>query len=370
LGKILGVREQQHGLYPLRWLERQQQTSLLGSNYEAVGAVEQAHSPYDGLGAAAKAPFDLNDPEAVAEIKRALVALAERDADPFQGPSDLITETVWKEVDPTSPAWDGQTADEFVAAISRYAPNTGVFGPYMQLGGSKYGEHGIVGGPQPTANGLEIIAGAVETKLNGTPRMSKYLAWRGGMFNPPSMVSKPPPGSVVIPTGDGGRFWDPASYTPTWPDGDPEAVASAAAADAALIECWRGLEKAKSEAARMSWLLACARMGRAVHHAHTLRANVGAPDPKCPPQMKYNRTQGTCTRLPGIIDLPPTEITLESCVSAYMELEGKSEEEARRLCGADARAGAGAVPALALGAAVGLGIWWWQKSHTTTRRKR
>ena len=180
---------------PIEWISREQDVALMG-DYELV-ADDVAFTPYAfdnhaAMGQPGTTPYNLNDPVAITELKMALYELAKRDSDPLRNPENPILETRWRDMildGDYATSWDGASADEFVLAISRYASPSGITGPHMQIAGSRFGK-GILGGPQPTAKGLEVIAGAVNQRLGGLPQMPSYLAWRGGgAFDPPSAWS-------------------------------------------------------------------------------------------------------------------------------------------------------------------------------------
>jgi hypothetical protein len=207
----------------------------------------QLLSPYVGFGAIDK-PFDLKAPGAIQEVKRALVALAAYEADPFRSKEDPATELIWKHIDPTSPSWDPMTAMEYALAVGRYAQEygTGLFDippPYAQMSDP---------GPQPTATGLELLAGAVAQHLGGTPAMPMYLAWRSlgctVCLAPPSKVSGPKPTDPVLPTDDfGTKFLYPP---PAELAKDPEAGAALAKLEAELAGDWKTAMTAKHETER------------------------------------------------------------------------------------------------------------------------
>jgi hypothetical protein len=209
-----------------------------------------------------------------------------------------------------------------------------------------------------------VIAGALQHKLGGQPAMSRYLAWRGGVFLPPSRISMPGPGSIVTPTGRYAQLWDPMGYTPVWPEGAREWVDAAAQIDASLVGCWQQLEamQTSTEEARRQAIEECILSRRLAHHQAALIANQGAPEPECPWPMIYDRVQARCYKPAGVIDLPPVELTDERCVQAYMEIEGKTEDEAKRLCGVStSRAGLGTLGAIVAGVGLGAALWWWQR---------
>lgn len=347
-------------------------------SYGRPGTLERAYNPYarlDALGDTSQ-PFDLRSPAAVLELKHALVALAQHGSDPLKV-SDPIQEDRWKRIQLTGPGaagWEGPAADELVAAISRHAKASGIAPPYIQLGGSSFGKYGIVGGPQPTAHGLEVIAGAVQTLLGGAPQMTQYLAWRDGTFKPPSSVSKPPENAQVNLVEWSHPYWDQESYTPAWPEGDPIYVKAAEQLDDALVACWQQLAEmtdATEEQRRLA-IDECILPVRAQRHEAVLLANKGAPAPSCPTGQRWDKALAQCVVNTGIVDLPP--VGAEECVQAYMELEGKSEAEAREICMAPKRSGAGVLSsaggAVAVGALAGAAIWYMMREQKKRRSLR
>lgn len=351
-----------------------------GSNYEGAWDALRQYSPYqrlDGFGAPVTSdmsqPYDLNTPGSVAEIKRALYELAKRGADPLQNPTDPVTETVWKELEWTGPyadAWTGQASDELVTALSRYAQASEIPGPYIQLGGSNLGKYGIVGGAQPTAAGLEVLAGAVEQRLGGQPIMQKYLEWRGGTFAPPSTVSGPPSDAVVVTSHKHGPFWDPAGYTPAYDKAPAELLAAVAKLDDALVSCLQQQVSLNNETQRQVGINDCLRSVRASRHQVVLEANKAAPAPECPDQQYYDPAQGRCVAYTGIVDLPPPDYL--DCINAYMTIEGKTKAEATEICYHNVEGLTfsktmvrPAKIAIAVGAALGLGFY-----YVSTRRRR
>lgn len=184
-------------------------------------------SPYGLSGA--DTSYDFAAPGAVAEVKRALKALAKAGADPL-GPAnaDKVTETVWQGLDETD-VWDLIAAEEMLLFVSRFknrfmGVNSNV--PYMQTGI-------YPGGPQPTVNGLELLAGTVNERLLGVPKLALYEAWRGGVFAPPSVISRPAVNTPVTPTFN----VQPNVTAPV--DATQEAKAAVALADAALVSAWQ-----------------------------------------------------------------------------------------------------------------------------------
>lgn len=378
--------------------------SMLEQNYVRPDRHERGIA----LGEPTEKPFDLNDPEVMAELKRALVALAQYEVDPFRN-ADPATEMVWKQIvleGPYADAWDGASADEYITAISRYAsePYFKIVGPYFQLGGSRFGRYGIVGGPQPTAAGLEVIAGAVNEKLGGTPKMERYLAWRGGMFAPPSQTSGPPATAVVIPSHKHGPFWQVNGYTPIYPEGDPTWVAAGAEIDDSLVNCWQQLADLPwnaPEATRALLLEDCIATERASHDQAARQANKTAPTPTCPPGQIWDSSASRC-RDGGVIDLPEDTVVLdvpgcvaasmeedhlsreqaekecmEGCVQFFMDKRGRSRAEAEKLCGKKGLSTAAAATTVAVGAVLGVAAYLIHKRHkaqgrplTANRRRR
>jgi hypothetical protein len=200
---------------------------------------------YSGPGLGADLPaYDLNTPGAVQELKRALVALASAESDPFKKSSaHVATEQTWKAI-VDDDTWDGPAAEELLLAISRYR------GAGVQIG-EPYVQQGLQGGPpQPAVNGLELIAGAVRQRLAGVPAMTKYEAWRAQgcllqatCFAPPSAVSKPPSDTPVTRTFQGLRLVPPTDATPA-------SLATLAAADVTQQTLWQLAMKASTEAER------------------------------------------------------------------------------------------------------------------------
>lgn len=362
MAKLLGIRERTGTAgYALSWLD----------GYERPGTAEAEGSPYDytpparALGQPGETPFDLSDPDAVLELKQALYQLALLDADPLRNPVDRIREEAYKRMAMTgryASSWDGPSADEFVMAVSRYAPDSGLTGPFMTLGGSRFGKYGIVGGPQPTAAGLELIAGAVEERLGGYPRMSRYLAWRGGVFDPPSETSGPGADAVVLPIQRHGAAWQRDGYTVVDHDeGVPVWVAQVAEYDEALVECWhKASTLATDESSRWTYYRACMLPLREQRHEAAKRANANMPEPDCPAGYDYDRARAECVKLP---DVPSPETDQSRCIADAMKA-GMSRRQAENKCLLPGQKGPierakSAAPALAVGAAIGLGVWWW-----------
>jgi len=192
-------------------------------------------------------PYDLNIPGAVFEIKRALVALAVFGSDPNLNPDDPIKETIWQRITQDD-SWDSSVADEFVFAMSRYKNLYG--SNQVQQGGSP--PTNMVGGLQPTASGLECLAGAVKQRLGGYPPMTMFLAWRGGTFDPPSSISGPASNAQVIPSVNRGAMASSLDYVPLSPNAIPEEKTSVAILDQQLDACWKMILNASNETDRLT----------------------------------------------------------------------------------------------------------------------
>lgn len=200
-------------------------------------------APYDALGADDEVtPFVLS-PQVVRELKRALRALGEYEADAARSGDDPATELLYKQINPEEsyPYWDPVTADAFALAMSRYKDRW-VDGPWVRT---------TPVGFQPTARGLEVIAGAVRELLGGVPALSTYEAWRGGMFAPPSMLSAPAADAPVVPTFDyGPSFRYPP---PVVLEQHPQLAAALAGVEAGLKQSWLSSLDATDEATRQWW---------------------------------------------------------------------------------------------------------------------
>lgn len=332
-----------------------QQARLL-ANYERPGALERQASPYSAFGQAA-APFDLNG-QATIELKKALVALAALGSDPSRN-ADPITERLWQKImvdGPYADAWEGPAADELVTAIGRYAPSSGVAGPYTFLRASATGRYGINGGPQPTAAGLEVINKALAERLGGNPAMLKYAQWRGWWA--------PSDNAQVLPNTKTGPFWQKDGYTTANESAGTEIVELVNRADDWLIKCWQLQETLGSEAERAANLDNCILAARSERDAAARLANQSVQPPACAPGDEWDYTAGTCVTPSGVIHLPEVTPTDEMCIDAYVS-QGKSKSEARRLCGVEPEsilAGMG-LP-IVLGVALGGGLWWWQNRRS------
>ena len=233
-------------------IERAQAASLMGP-YEPSPREEHL-TPYVSLGDMAS-PYDMRETEAVLEVKSALYALGQLAADKFRT-SDPSFETRWKEIILGEPSWDAATADEFCIAVGRYRGiGWQVPSPYAVT---------TPGGPQPTATGLELIAGAVNERLGGSPRMLSYERWRGGSFAPPSIISGPTAETPIIHADYFGTRFRTAPA-----DTDPAVLERIVAADRMITDAQRAAmfnEPLASEEIR-SRLAADMILGRSIRDA-------------------------------------------------------------------------------------------------------
>lgn len=332
--------------YPLAWVAAEQDVALMGySPYEGVGALGQAAPPGTAY---------MGAHEDVLEVKHVLHRLGQ------QARTRGATETRYREIlleGPYASAWEGAAADELVMALSRHTLGSGVTGPYWGLTGSKFGA-GIVGGPQATRAGLDVLRKAAEATGSAMPR---YAAWRDGG------------GTTIAAITKHGPFWDEKGYTPVASDGVPEYVAAADQVDQSLIDCWNQLFATQNEAARQLLLDECVLPMRLAHHQAALEANKHQPDPDCGPNHVYDRATGTC-RLGGQVTLPEQQIELDKqkarahCIEQYMA-EGMSRRKAEKLCpyGPPPTNYGSVGLALALGAGAGLGLWYLTRKRKPAR---
>lgn len=338
--KLLGVREVVgHGFLS---------PGLLGighyeaAHYEAMGAMERRHSPYEiGALGQTKEPYDLNQPGSVAEIKRVLIALAQRQSDPLRNPDDPATEDLWKYIDTDKAfldAWDGPTADEFILATSRYRDLTD--GPHAQLveiqGAS--GTRSIVGGPQPTVRGLELLAKASHKYLADTPQLTTYLGWRGGdigsFFD---MLTGGAPEAAATPSHQTGRAWNPRGWTIAWKDGPvavarPELLSDLNLMEESLKTAWLAGQQEPDEKSRLVRAKALTELRRQRHDL-VIQLNKGAVVPSCPGEQVWSGVHGACIARcpPGqkwepaedicVVQLPPIDI-VEPAPTASMSKMG------------------------------------------------
>lgn len=150
-------------------------------SYHLRGVGDATHAAY-GLGGTVSPSYDFSAPGAVSEVKKALSALAQKETVAAQ---PLLDDDVW----------DDAAAIEFALFVGRHRSKMPwaltdpfvVDAPYPSK-------------PQPTVWGLELLAGAVNTELDQTFKMSTYEAWRGGVYAPPSVISRPPQSAGLRPT--------------------------------------------------------------------------------------------------------------------------------------------------------------------------
>ena len=272
--------------------------------YEPMGTVERVYTPYAlrALGEG-EVPYDLNTPGAVKEIKDVLIALGKQQADPIANPSDPQIEKIYSFID-TSPgfedAWDGATADALVLAIGRYKDLAGfMFSPgsfaQLQPQTDEFGNETIVGGPQPTVSGLEVLAQAARKLLHDSPQLDHYVAWRGGSLTNP--FSSPPKQNVVSSTKLG-RAWDPHGWTVAWRKGpvataNPDLVGKLDLTEESLRTSWNAAQLETSEQARKARADALS-SDRLARDAIVRQLNAGATEPTCSEQSVWSAKDGAC----------------------------------------------------------------------------
>lgn len=351
-------------------------------NYETALTAERRYTPYS-LGET-PAPYDLGQPGAVEEIKTVLRELAKFGSDPLS--QQPIAEDTWKYID-TSPeylaAWDGPTADEFLLAVGRYrnlvgSPSEAVFASAAPV------EHGgkleIVGGPQPTVQGLELLAQAAHKVLLDTVQLDKYLAWRGGNLD--SWFGGPPE-TLVLPTRRFGRQWDPRGWTFAWRDGpaakaDPSLLSKLDLIEGSIHSSWNYAQQMQNEQERMD-RANILRVDRQQRHDLVKQLNAGAPPPQCSDAMVWSSSRGACVQrcpAPGerwdpaagacAIVVGPGELpyaTYDECVERHQQ-SGYSAEYADTQCALEFPDRGMTTTAALVGVAAVAGIgalWWWNK---------
>jgi hypothetical protein len=323
MSKLLGIREE------------------LGF-YEPMGTVERVYTPYTlrALGQN-EASYDLNEPGAVKEIKDVLVALGRYQSDPVAHPNDAQIEQTYKSID-RSPsfedAWDGASADAFVLAIGRYKDLGGfLFSPgafaQLQPQVGQFGGETIVGGPQPTVSGLEVLAQAARKLLHGSPQLDRYVSWRGGSLSNP--FSAPPKQNVISSTKIG-RAWDPHGWTVAWRNGpvataNPDLLNKLDMIEGSLKTSWNAAQLETSEQARKARADALG-ADRVARDAVVRQLNKGAPEPTCSEQDVWSAKDGACvprcdpstTYNPATqqceLNLPPVEIITPQPLSTVAKL--------------------------------------------------
>lgn len=298
-----------------QFIRRAHEMQIMGMPQASLGDISQ--------------PYDLNQPGAVAEIKRTLVALAVKGSDPLTS-KDPIIEDIWQNIniDPDYiDAWDGPTSDEFVLALSRYRNGSEYnWGgdeqspPFTQLYVSPYGF--IIGGPQPAAHGLEILAGAAYHILGDVSTMATYMAWRDGHLPPPSNISGPDANTPVKMSERRGPNWNPLGYTQLWDGAAANLKAEVEKWDKALVECWGGVINAKSEQERSAYS-SCFKTARMMRHDAVKEANKGAPVPECTPGWVWDNQSSTCEPV-KVVTLPPVVIDFPNEAKKQDALAGSS----------------------------------------------
>jgi hypothetical protein len=247
---------------------------------------------YAGFGAdplspaALSAPYDLNQPGRVQEIKRALRAI---------GQSDNGPETLWRVLSDDD-LWDDAAQDEYVTFLSRWANKLPCFpGPLVFLTTAAH----------PTFTGLLLLDAAyryatsnlisqgvslVQGCSTGVPsssmmaQLEQYLT--GGPAGTPAVVlNRPGIENVQVQASDNvtphpipPSDVDPALYT-TWID-----------ANGSVKQIWTSLSNAVTEEARMQAL-------KAISDARTRRDGVAASIiAKAPPRTGSTTVEnvGTC----------------------------------------------------------------------------
>jgi len=259
-----------------RWMHQLQTTQLFGVEDEQGHDYDE--SPYVGggmlaLGGAPMAPYDLNQPGAVSEIKAFINSL-----NGVIGSPSLLT---------VNDVWDAETGEQMLVVVAFLRPDEqaplGVMppGPYWQLGPSG-------GSPQPTAMGLELLDGwnydpVLGIQLKNTP-LKMYEAWRaagcaannvGGICPKPySAIGRPPAGTPVTVTQNTGPRLPSLPIVDTY-------TQIAAGADAAQRVGWMNASFASTQGERTDALTAM-EQNRATRDQAVLNAGgqwVGGPAP-------------------------------------------------------------------------------------------
>lgn len=373
------------------FMQRAQQVSIMGvGSYEGAGTVERQYAPYIGAFGQAQKGYDLNQPGAVSEIKDVLVELARYFSDSTNRP-DPATETIWKHIDRSADfkdAWDGPTADELVLMVGRLRDLGPTFGDpaYIQLKPVDFAgqKSDIVGGPQPTVQGLELLAQAAQKYLKGEKQLHRYLAWRGGSLN--SWFSGPPD-SFVKQCHTRGRAWNPRGWTQAWLDGtvakkDPNLLGQLDLAETSLKTSWGiapYLTDEKQRAERANYLTS----GRLARHDIVKQLNAGAPDPSCAnPAEKWSSEQGACvdrcpepdkvwdtaTGVCAYLIEPPDDDKpyhdYDSCLAEHLRT-GFDKETSEGFCSLEypkspkAKSTINTTAVVVVGATLGLAAWWY-----------
>lgn len=246
----------------LEFLSRVQSASLMGP-YEPADPEELA-APYVGVGDTS-IPYDLGAPGIIREVKQALKALGVLAADRHRTPDPAIERRYEAIViDEDVPSWDAASADEFAIAIGRYR-GWGLQVPWPWASDS-------AGGPQPTATGLELLAGAVNDQLGGHPRMVMYEQWRQGTFAPPSRVSGPDADAPVVPLTYFG-----VEYTAAPATVEPDIAEQISASERMLSDAWTSAMTATTEEER-AYLASTMQLARSLRTAWVAQAQARAPE--------------------------------------------------------------------------------------------
>ncbi len=212
------------------WLRRAQGAQLFGFGQGPVDG------PYVGAGLAADAlgPYDLRVPGAVQEIQRGintlLPGLLPGVASRVESASDALRTPLAE-----NGTWTRDTNDKFLLVLSQLRTSLSIGGPFFNETGPTL---------QPTVNALELLTGALRSV--GAAPLAHYELYRAEgctiCFTPPSVFSKPPSSTPVVPTTD----------IEPWPV-PPNDKASKLVADAAwafVSASWDQAFGAKDNAAR------------------------------------------------------------------------------------------------------------------------
>lgn len=336
-------------------------------SYESVGQLERQYGQFSSFGA--YEPYDLRVPGRVAEIKKVLKALGNYWSDKASNPADPQQEDTFKYIDASTPmldAWDGPTADAYALTVGRHLGRfpalmpPGQREPLMQIQPQPIDQQGhssIIGGPQPTVAGLELIAQAAHELLKDSVQLEQYIAWRGGVLDCVGLTSGRciPPDAVVLQTNKTGRAWDPRGYTFAWTDSptaktQPQLLAALNQLDQALINAWTMAPKATNETDRKTVADTLVTL-RNQRDQVVRQLNQGAPEPTCLQGYHWDKTQGYCVpRCPsgftwddatmacvaGQVDVG--YMSYQDCMTQQQMPEdagggGATEDEAKDVCG-------------------------------------
>ena len=221
---------------------RQRQARNFGA-YEAAGVAEQQYGPYEygtrHLALAADAPvqvYDLAAPGRVREVQKALRLLAYAGSVPG---SDPIVEQRWAWMTIDDDKWQDSAADEFVAFLSRYAPQYMCF--QVPLFGTAYGW------PQPTTSGLLLLDAVIRYESAGLLQQAASILHSCGYGAPSDirldqfekfLFGSVPSGSVDL---------DPSSKPPVQTAGTPDVsqkLVPPPDVNAGLYSQWQGYDNA------------------------------------------------------------------------------------------------------------------------------